>query len=169
MMIYGEDKTIARWVEKLIPHVHTGFGDCVAMGYANDQGRLLAGFVYNNYSKEFRTICLSAASVSRMWARPDVIHEVFQYPFEQLGVYKVVNVTPADNLPAIKVNAHIGFKREAILAHHFGKGRHAVVQRLLQPDYIRLFGERYGLGKKQFITSADDCKPQYSGERASQL
>jgi RimJ/RimL family protein N-acetyltransferase len=84
------------------------------------------------------------AAVSPMWARKEIIAELLRYPFEQLGVYKVFTAIPADNAMAIKVNNHVGLRREAVLAHHFGKKRHAVIMRMLRPDYDRLYGDRNG-------------------------
>lgn len=143
MLVYGQDDLIAEWVHKLIPHAHTGFDPCTAIGYTTDSGKLIAGFIYNDYHPHFGTIGLTMAATSPMWARRAVIHEILSYPFQQLKVYKIATVTPLHNTKALSVNAHIGFKREAILAHHFGKKRHAVIMRMLHPDYIRLFGERH--------------------------
>lgn len=84
------------------------------------------------------------AAVSPMWARKEIVAELLSYPFEQLGVYKVFTAIPADNAMAIKVNSHVGLKREAVLAHHFGKKRHAVIMRMLRPDYDRLYGDLNG-------------------------
>ena len=140
MLIYGHDEFIANWVADLIPTVGT-FGKCVTIGVPNDQGDLIAGVVYNSYKPDFGTIELTMASISPMWARKETIAELLRYPFEQLECYKVYTITPAWNKKALKVNAHIGFVQEAILAHQFGKKKHAVVMRMLQPDYKRLFGE----------------------------
>tara|TARA_R100001086_G_scaffold230307_1_gene150522 strand:+ start:1152 stop:1658 length:507 start_codon:yes stop_codon:yes gene_type:complete len=141
MLIYNEDTAISRWVQSHIPHAINGFDPCTAIGYADSASKLIAGFVFNDYHATFKTIGISMAATSPMWARREVIHKVLSYPFEQLGVYKLTTFIPADNSKAIAVNVHIGFKQEAILAHQFGKKRHAVVMRLLQPDYLRLFGE----------------------------
>ncbi len=121
-MIYGEDDYIAPWVSDKIPYAGD-FGPCVTMG-AESQGRLIAGFVYNDYQPQFGTIQLSMASISPMWARPETIKEVLRYPFEQLGCYKVWIAIMQGNEKMLKVTAHIGFKREAILAHHFGRKKH---------------------------------------------
>ena len=97
-----------------------------------------------------------------------------------------MTATPADNTKALKVNAHIGFKQEAILAHQFGKKRHAVIMRLLQPDYNRLFGEDHGQkqtvqsrphhrqswrssvdsGKVQRGSGSETARPQYDGSKS---
>ena len=143
MLIYGEDDTVKQWVAHLIPHMVNGFGSCTAIGYTSGD-RLIAGFVYHDYHAAFGTIQLSMAAISPMWAKREVIAEVLQYPFEQLKVYKVFTVMPVDNTKAIKVNAHIGFIQEAILAHQFGRKRHATMMRMLRPDYNRLFGADHG-------------------------
>jgi RimJ/RimL family protein N-acetyltransferase len=126
----------------LIPHVED-FGPCIAIG-VQSKGRLIAGIVYNEYQPRYSIIQLSMAAVSPMWARKEFIAELLRYPFEQLGVYKVFTAIPADNAMAIKVNSHVGLKREAVLAHHFGKKRHAVIMRMLRPDYDRLYGDGNG-------------------------
>ena len=140
MLVYGEDEFISQWVSDLIPHAD-GYGACIAIGVESN-GRLIAGFVFSEYRERFGTIELTMAATSPMWAKRQIIAEVLRYPFEQLGVYKVFTITPFENEKALKVNAHIGFIREAILAHQFGKKRHAVIMRMLRPDYVRLFGER---------------------------
>ena len=136
MLVYGHDDKIAEWTAGLIPHVDE-FEKYIGIGYVRHD-RLIAGFVFNDYHSKFGTIQLSMAALSPMWARKDVIAEVLRYPFEQLGCHKVFTATPADNVKAIKVNAHIGFQKEAILAHQFGKKRHCVMMRMLLPDYNRL-------------------------------
>lgn len=141
MLVYGEDATVAEWVRVMCPNVPS-FGPNTSIGYLNDADRLIAGFVYSDYRPENETIQLSMAAISPMWARREVIAEVLRYPFEQLGVYKVFTSTLPDNAKALKVNSKIGFKREAVLAHHFGRKKHCVVMRLLLPDYVKLFGER---------------------------
>tara|TARA_R110000823_G_scaffold260405_1_gene381274 strand:- start:3952 stop:4368 length:417 start_codon:yes stop_codon:yes gene_type:complete len=137
MFRYGEDEYIAAWVADKIPHSRE-FGPNVSIGYES-QGKLIAGFVFNNYYEEFELIELSMAAISPMWAKKDVIAEVLQYPFEQLGIYKLYTATMHDNEKALKVNSHIGFKKEATLAHHFGPKKHCVIMRMLRPDYDRLW------------------------------
>lgn len=136
----GFDDEMKRWVGARIPHVgEDGFGPCSTIGVVRG-GRLIAGVVYHDYQEDHGTIQLSMAADSPLWARRETIAGLLKYPFEQLGVFKVWTATPADLIGALKVNHHIGFKREAILAHQFGPKRHGVICRLLKPDYWRLYG-----------------------------
>lgn len=142
MLVYGEDSYVAAWVADKIPHVDD-FGPSAAIGVLSG-GELIAGVVYHDYQKKFGTIQLSMAAISPMWARGKNIHGLLKFPFEDLECYRVFTLTPLDNTKAINVNAHIGFKREAISHSGFGKNRHAVVMRMLLPEYIRLFGDEHG-------------------------
>ena len=138
MLIYGHDAEISKWVGDRIDHADN-FDPCIAIGVVSTDGRLIAGIVYNGYQPDFGTIEVSIAAISPMWARRKTIAELLRYPFEQLGCYRVYNIVPADNAAAIAVSAHIGFTREAILAAGFGKGRNAVLSRMLFPEYKRLY------------------------------
>ena len=138
MLVLGEDEFIADWVCSQLPMV-SSFGPCTAIGVVS-QNRLIAGCVYSDYRKRFGTIEMSIASISPMWARKENIAGLLRYPFEQLGVFKVYAASTLDNLKAIKANKHIGFTKEAVLAHQFGQGNHAVIMRMLRPDYERLYG-----------------------------
>jgi len=138
-LAFGFDEQVSSWVADRIPHVRGGsFGPCSAIGVVSGD-KLLAGIVYHDYQPDHRTIQLSMAADNPMWARRSIIAGLLHYPFEQLDCYKVWTSTPLDNDAALKVNIHIGFKREAVLAHHYGLKRHAVVCRLLNPDYQRLY------------------------------
>lgn len=143
-LVYGHDAQVAEWVAGHIPDVgQDGFsGPVAAIGVGTDH--LIAGMVYHDWQRKFGTIQLSMAAASPMWARREIIHGLLAYPFDQLGCFKVWTATAIDNEKALKVNTHVGFKREAILAHQFGHKRHAVIMRLLRPDYARLYGDAHG-------------------------
>lgn len=137
MILYGEDALVAEWTASHIPQINF-FTNFVAIGVVSGD-KLIAGIVYHEYLPQFKTIQVSMAAVSPMWARKKNIKELLAYPFIRLGCFKVWSLIPVDNDMSIRVNKHIGFKREAILAHQFGKKKHAVVSRLLLPDYRRLY------------------------------
>lgn len=142
-LVYGYGQEIAKWVADQIPHMSRGFGPADAIGVVAN-GRLIAGVVFHDFQPEFGTIQSSMVAISPLWARPHNIKAILAYPFYQLGCFKVWTCTPIDNESALKVNRHLGFKKEAILAHQFGRKRHGVICRLLKPDYDRLYGEVNG-------------------------
>tara|TARA_Y100000310_G_scaffold67277_1_gene62563 strand:- start:5187 stop:5666 length:480 start_codon:yes stop_codon:yes gene_type:complete len=141
-LIVGSDEFVARWVSERIPYADD-FGPCVAMAGMSGE-RMVAGFVYNDYQERFGTIQLSMAAISPLWAKREIMHGVLAYAFEQLGCFKVWLAIAEGNKRMRKVTAHIGFNEEALLAHHFGEGNHCVMERMLRPDYDRIFGELNG-------------------------
>lgn len=141
-LLYGHSDEVAEWVMDRIPEVET-FGPCSAIGVISDN-RLIAGVVYHEYRAQYGTIQLSMAADSPMWARKDIIKALLDYPFGQLEVYKCRLAIPAYNAMSIRNNEHIGFTREAILAHEFGKGKHAHIYRMIKPDFDRLYGNEQG-------------------------
>jgi RimJ/RimL family protein N-acetyltransferase len=140
-LVYGVDAEVAMWVASQIPHVgREGFGPCSAIGIETG-GRLVGGMVYHDWQRDFATVQLSMAAVHPMWARRRIVKGLLAYPFYQLDCHKVWTATPIDGEAAIRTNLHVGFTKEAVLAHHFGPKRHAVICRLLKPKFQRLYGE----------------------------
>lgn len=136
-LVAGHSDKVATWVASHIPHVDD-FGPCEGLAILRDE-YIIAGIVYHDYQPKAQSVQLSMAAVSPMWARREIIAQMLQYPFEQLGCYRAWTYTPISNTMALKVNSKIGFKREAVLAHGFGKGEHGVIMRMLRPDYDRLW------------------------------
>lgn len=145
-VIFGADEHVAKWVAERIPHMYGGdFGKCAALGILDrHKQNMIAGAVFHDYQPEAGTIQMSMAADNHMWATRDVLRDLLAYPFLQLGVFKVWTSTPQDNMMALRINERAGFKREAVLAHHYGKKRHAVICRLTKPQFTRLYEVRHG-------------------------
>lgn len=139
-LLFGKDYEVALWVAEIIPDVAHCFNEnSKAIGVVSDN-RLIAGVVYSDYQEKHSTMQLSIASISPMWARKETIRALLSYPFEQLKVHKCWIATASDNEKSLRVTDHIGFKREATLAHQFGKGRHAIISRMFKPSFIGIYG-----------------------------
>ena len=151
-VVYGQDELVAKWTAERIETVDD-FGDCAGLAVVTGD-RVMAGIVFNGYRPNFSTIEVSVAADSVMWARPRIIAEILAYPFRQLGVHTVFSTMAAGNDRAIKFNKHLGFRRPTTVGHFFGPGRHAVVTRMLQPDYERVYGGKYG---QEFTQRSDSA------------
>lgn len=135
----GGTEALAEWVGSRIPHVGGAhFGPCQGLAVVNGD-KVLAGIIYHDYQEDHDSIQLSMAAESPMWARREVIAALLDYPFNQLGCFRLFTITPIDNKIALKVNSHIGFHREAVCHSAFGKNRHGVIMRMLRPDYSKLY------------------------------
>ncbi|MEO5329947.1 MAG: hypothetical protein H7829_17085 [Magnetococcus sp. THC-1_WYH] len=138
-LVFNADAAVAAWVGARIPTVgYDGFGPCSAIGIIRKNYTPVAGIVYHDYQKEHRTIQISMAADSPFWATRANILALLSYPFEQLDCFKVFTITPDENEIALRVNVHIGFETEAVLAHQFGPDRHAVFCSMIKPQFDRI-------------------------------
>jgi RimJ/RimL family protein N-acetyltransferase len=147
-LIFDQSERVAAWVVANIPHM-AGWGDfgaCKAIGVVDDHGQAIAGAVFHDYQPKYKTVQLSMAATSPRWATRGNIYWILRYPFEEIGINKVWTATSHLNERALRFNEGIGFKREAVLAHHFGHKQHAVICRMFRSDYARLV-ERLNHGK----------------------
>ena len=141
-LLFGHDAQVAAWVAERIPHMRGGdFGPCVAIGVGSEaRGAIYAGIVYHQYDSRYQNVQLSMAADSPLWATKGTIRALLHYPFKQLGVWMVYTVTPIENVRAVKVNEHIGFKRKPIVPHVYGPRKHAIICQMTQPEYQARYG-----------------------------
>jgi len=135
---------VARWVAERIPAMNGNekpFGHCSAIGVLDRDGNPAAGVIYHDYVPEYDTMGLSMAASSARWATKGIVLALLHYPFRQVQprpIYRLWTLTAESNERALRFNKGVGFVREATLAHHFGKRKHAVICRMLRPDYETL-------------------------------
>lgn len=82
---------VLRFVEDGIMPFGEGINDpqATTIGVEED-GDLVAGVIYHNYSGAYGTIELSAYSTTRSWTDRSVVRFLFDYPFYQLGCRQVL-------------------------------------------------------------------------------
>lgn len=153
-LLVGQDKLVAAWVARRIPHVGTvdNFGPCTAIGVTSNDGILLGGVVYSNFRPEYGDIELSFASdavasipdrvkagktrqVSPVrWLTRPILCALLSYPFDQLNCRRVTGVTPRKATSARRFLDHFGFKREGCVREGFGDDD-AIVSGLLRREW----------------------------------
>ncbi len=138
-MCLDRDGVIVEWVRRMVPHVDD-FGKCVALGLTAEDGAPLAGAVYHEYHPEYATMMISFAASSPRWATHNTVGMFLRYPFAQHGVNKLRVAVAHTNTRSLKLTEGVGFTREATLRDEFGRGVHAVMFRLLRPDFIKRYG-----------------------------
>ena len=137
---------IVEWVRRKIGNVED-FGACEAMGLTKEDGSPLAGAVYHQFMPTYKTIMISFAAENPKWATHNTVGMFLRYPFAQLGVHKLRAAVAHTNVRSLKLTEGVGFTKEATLRDEFGKGVHAVMFRMLENDFNRLYGN--GQGKLQ--------------------
>lgn len=83
-------------------------------------GRLLGGVIYTNYTGA--SVCIHVGSFRPMWVNRNLLYAVFDYPFNQLGVKKVIGQVPKHNEKAVRFNLSVGFITETVITDVFPEG-----------------------------------------------
>lgn len=74
-------------------------------------GRLLGGVIFTGFNGA--SIGIHSGSFDQRWLDRDMLWIAFAYPFEQLGVNKLIGQIPSDNRKALDFNRKLGFIEEA--------------------------------------------------------
>jgi RimJ/RimL family protein N-acetyltransferase len=109
-LVYGQSATVAKWVAIAMrdPAYDRGFGNCTAIGVV-ENGDLIGGTVFHQYSPEAGVIEMSSAAVSARWLAPKMIRAIFQYVFDQIGCQAVVMRVREDNARMVRIAQKFGF------------------------------------------------------------
>ena len=140
-LLTGHDDAVGSFVARLSPLEKpvwpTGF---TTFGVIRDDGALVGGVVFSDWRKDFKTVQLSGAALSRRAFGPRTLLPIGEYVFGQLGAFRVWACTAVDNQPARKFLRHIGFTEESVQAHHYGKGHHAITLRIIPAQWEHRWG-----------------------------
>ena len=133
ILIANRDKLVAEWVAARIPIFEFGSSPYTALGIANEAGVLLAGVVYQNYTKVDIHMHV-AALPGRRWMSRHFLGECFRYPFEQLKCRRVTGLVPAKNAVAAKFDEHLGFTWEGRIRRILPDGDDVIVYGMLREE-----------------------------------
>jgi RimJ/RimL family protein N-acetyltransferase len=139
-VVYGQDKQVCEWVASRVGE--TEFISARALGLEQD-GKLIAGVVYENYTGKNITMHVAAVPGKR-WLNKDFLYRSFAYPFLQLNCNRVTGLVKADNLEAQKFDEHLGFKREGLLRQACEDGTDLILYGMLKTE-CRWIGNKNGL------------------------
>ena len=134
--VYDHPNEICAFVADMIPHIGgRSFGAAAAIGVIDENGRLIAGLVYNNYDPVSATIEISGASIDRRWLTRGTIARMYQYPFVQCGCQMIYQRTPADNEHLLRQLAAYDYAFLKV-PRMFGRERDGVLCTLTVEDWM---------------------------------
>jgi len=126
---------VARWVCK---ELHACYEEgAQGIGLMRD-GKLIAGVCYENWNS--RSIVTHIVIMGRITR--DYLFAIFHYPFEYLGVDKIICPIAESNDESMRFVANLGFEREATIADAHPSG--AIYIYSMKREKCRFLGERYG-------------------------
>jgi RimJ/RimL family protein N-acetyltransferase len=83
----------------------------------SEHGKLLGGVIFSGFTGASTSI--HVGSFDKRWINPDMLWVTFDYPFNQLGVVKLVGLVPSSNQTALDFDKRLGFKEEVRVADVF--------------------------------------------------
>lgn len=133
-LVIGQDEIVASFVDALIPWGQgRGFGACTAVG-ADQDGKIVGGFVFNNFDPEAGVIEVSFAGIGKRWLNRSLLYAAFSYVFDQLGCQMALSRTPAHLGHAVRICRAYGFKQVTV-PRLFGRHEDGVVSTLTVEDW----------------------------------
>ena len=146
---FGGDKSfLLKWAAMRMPHMaEHGFGPdsvpvAVVKGTGAHDARLLAVVIFNTFNAQAKSIQISCASDSPMWAHPETLRELLRYPFEQLGCFMVWTMIGCENERSIRFNRKaMGMRQHGPIPHVFGEGKHAFIMQMTRHQWARKWKE----------------------------
>lgn len=76
---------------------------------------VLGGVIYHSYTGAGGSVQIHSAGNERNWATRDFLWAIFDYPFNQLHVNRVIGQVPSDNVRALKIDMMLGFRIETVV------------------------------------------------------
>ena len=137
MLLLDQSERVKRFVAERSPIEQVEFGPGVGIGIARSDGVLVAGVVFSDWHSDSRRVELSGAVDDPRVIGTQMIVAIGNYVFGQLNAYRCWAKTSTDNRRALKLLEGLGFIREGTLAGFYGPQKHAVILRVLEPEWRR--------------------------------
>lgn len=138
------DEMVAKWVQQQLPSFEFGSTPYTALGLMG-KGMILAGVVYQNYTKTDIHMHCAAVEGCR-WLTRHFLGEGFRYPFEYLGCHRVTGLVPASNRRAALFDEHLGFKYEGTIRQILENGEDLLIYGMLKSEcrWLKTGWRKYG-------------------------
>ncbi|WP_323069638.1 GNAT family N-acetyltransferase [Mycetohabitans endofungorum] len=137
-IVYHRSDEVMRFVAAATGE--TSYHDCTTIGLEKD-GDIVAGVVYQGYNGP-NVLMHCAMLESRHLLTPAFLSAVFLYPFVVLNCRRVTGLVRTDNLPAQRLDEHLGFRREGIMREGAGDGTDFILYGMLKQE-CRFLRGRY--------------------------
>ena len=138
-VIFNQTGRVARFVADKIG-MTDGFARCEAIGLEED-GRLIAGVVYTDYTKHNIFMHVAAEPGGR-WMTREFLGVSFRYPFLQAGVGRITGWVEDTNTAAKRLDEHLGFAEEGRLKGAARDGSDVVLYVMWKKD-CKFLEDRY--------------------------
>ncbi len=118
-----------------------------AIGGLDDKGKPIWAVIYDNYnpggSIQMHIVITDPKLVTRQ-----AISHIFEYPFYELGVKKVIGIVNSENEAALTFDLRLGFTVEAVISDAYDMGSMYILS-MTREQCHWLRGKDYGIISKR--------------------
>jgi RimJ/RimL family protein N-acetyltransferase len=150
-LVFDQHREVAEFVAQHAD-IPLGFANYKAIGVVRDDA-LIAGVVYSNWAPQHGVIEMSAAASSPKWLLGDTLHEIFAYPFEQIGCQMVVLRVSEKNKRMIRIAKRFGFN-SYLIPRLRGRDEGEYIFTLTDEQWRKTLQETYHHGQRLFADSS---------------
>lgn len=134
-LVFDEKERVADWVAKRVGHFCTWDG-CYAMGAEKD-GELVSGIVWEGHNGHNVSGHIAVSKPTKLFL--ELMDHAARYTFETCGLQRLTGLVEEDNVKALKLDMHIGFKVEAVMERAGSSGQNLLVLVLWPENYFRSY------------------------------
>jgi hypothetical protein len=118
-LIINQDERLGPWIcDRLGTEWLSGRGSCIGL---EEAGEIVAGVLFDSCNGA--SVMMHVAAIpGKRWMTRELLWICFDYPFNQLGVKKIIGLVASRDESVIAFDTHLGFVHEATLkdAHPSG-------------------------------------------------
>jgi RimJ/RimL family protein N-acetyltransferase len=86
------------------------------VGSSGGSGKLLGGVIFQDCTGPGGSISIHAAGFLPKWLNRGMLWHMFEFPFNTVGVKKVIGHVPVNNYNSTRLCLHVGFTLETTIA-----------------------------------------------------
>jgi len=132
-LIFDDKDRVGDWVANQMPD-GASWHNYYAMG-AEKQGELVSGIVFENFNGHNANVHIAVSKPTKSFLK--MLDHAFVYAFETCGLRRLTGLVEADNVKALQLDLHIGFKIEAVMKEAGSAGQDLLILVLWPENYHR--------------------------------
>lgn len=110
-MIITDASILGPWICERTGGDWNGEGACIGL---EKDGQIVAGVLYDHYNGRSAWAHI-ASNGSKNWLNKEFLRIIFDYPFNQLKLKKLIGVVDSNNAQALKFDKHLGFVEQTVI------------------------------------------------------
>lgn len=129
----GYNIDVGNFIADQIPETELAdFGNYTTLGIIRND-KLVCGVLYSNWRPEI-DIWMTIGAIDPKWCNRTSLREIFNYPFEELGLRRVTALIAKKNKRSRRLVEGVGFKYEGNARNYMKNGDDCIIYGMLKKE-----------------------------------